>query len=651
MSSTISPRHAAARTWAKAGVPVFPCRPDTKQPAVTDWPNAATTDMEVIDAWWSKADYNLALVLDRAGLAAIDLDGLEGVADWNDLAHEHLWSMATDTTKPTYCVKTPSGGYHLYFDGTFRTTQHALAPHVDTRGPGSYVLAPPSHVMTEAGERCTGDYVLVDGRDPVKVPEWLAQVLEPRQAQALAPPGSGSLIDSPASIARAKAHMARVDPPDPGDRNNSVFRIACTLGDLGVSEEAATELMEDWYGQALADNFTEEEAHAAIASAFEHRTNELAAHAVQPASVALAEAARAWSGDGGNNRAKTAVLSRFHAENWDEQDSGAEPAWLLSGLIPERSSILVIAPPKGGKSWFLLDVALSIAAGVPWAGIAPARSAKVLYVAGEKRVDLKRRRARAWALGHQIDRVDNFYVMPPPLLSMPGEAEEWFAEVARVCDGEPPALIIFDTAARVMVGMEENSAKDVGLFARFVQATIERFKCAVAVAHHQGKDAAKGARGSSAFLGNFDTIIETEYTRMTKALVVRVREHSDYDVEDGKNRWTFEGRKIGTSLYFSQTRPEEHAVLVNEGNPFAPHKIAEALRYAEAIGVEHAVTSNVLAKVVVGGIAEGQTDEDYGAQVSRVERTLRGLAHGKLQGYATGTGSALRWFLEASVIG
>lgn len=57
-------------------------------------------------------------------------------------------------------------------------------------------------------------------------------------------------------------------------------------------------------------------------------------------------------------------------------------AWAIDGLIPEGYG-LIVAPPKAGKSWFVLDIAVACATGSRALDALPAKKRPVLYLALE----------------------------------------------------------------------------------------------------------------------------------------------------------------------------------------------------------------------------------------------------------------------------
>lgn len=65
---------AAALRATEAGWAVFPIRPRTKIPAVTDWEHTATTDPDQIRRWWAARPWNIGIATGPSGLLVVDLD-------------------------------------------------------------------------------------------------------------------------------------------------------------------------------------------------------------------------------------------------------------------------------------------------------------------------------------------------------------------------------------------------------------------------------------------------------------------------------------------------------------------------------------------------------------------------------------------------
>jgi hypothetical protein len=130
----MTPREAAY-DYMRRGIPVFPCRPNTKFPAVPHWKTDAGTDPRIIETWHPEC--NIATSPDWSGCLVIDLDGELGLLNWVALEAQH-------GPAPTLRVQTPSGGLHLWYRGQGPSTVGKLAKNIDTRGVGGYVLLPPS---------------------------------------------------------------------------------------------------------------------------------------------------------------------------------------------------------------------------------------------------------------------------------------------------------------------------------------------------------------------------------------------------------------------------------------------------------------------------------------------------------------------------
>ena len=70
-----------------------------------------------------------------------------------------------------------------------------------------------------------------------------------------------------------------------------------------------------------------------------------------------------------------------------------------------------------------------------------------------------------------------------------------------------PRLIIIDTVARHMGGLDENNAKDMVKLTLTADKLKDDYQCAVMLVHHTGHSHQDRARGSTAFKGALDTEI------------------------------------------------------------------------------------------------------------------------------------------------
>jgi len=181
-------------------------------------------------------------------------------------------------------------------------------------------------------------------------------------------------------------------------------------------------------------------------------------------------------------------------------------SWIVRGWLPADALGAVYAPPGAGKSFYALSLSLELARGGYWLQSLD-RARRVLYVAAERATDL-RDRAEAWQSFHGEAIPDTWHLLAPrraPQLTAPSQVEA-LELVIRDTGAE---VVILDTYARMTLGLEENSTKDTGP----VLESLDRLRVAtggglVLAVHHTGKDASRGLRGSSAFLGAVDFTVE-----------------------------------------------------------------------------------------------------------------------------------------------
>jgi hypothetical protein len=213
------------------------CRdPDCGQPAkhplgslVPHGVKDATTNRARLLAWWTRhPQANIGLATGHR-FDVLDVDGPTGAAAIRELAAEH----GLHGSGPL--VHTGGGGWHFYLrPAGLGNVRPADLEHVDWRGRGGYVVAPPSRHASGL------PYQWVPGRDldtaPGQVPAVLLERLQPRQRQRPTSPvqlravANGS-DDRYARVALAE-ELSRVAAAPVGQRNRRLWESARNLYNL-----------------------------------------------------------------------------------------------------------------------------------------------------------------------------------------------------------------------------------------------------------------------------------------------------------------------------------------------------------------------------------------------------------------------------------
>ena len=185
---TRSPTHRAALAYAAMGWPVFPLAPRSKVPLVSASAGGrgvldATTDTAQIDAWWSRTPAGgvAGAAGPVAGWFVVDVDPR---SDGNESVAE----LESSHGRFPYTVEacTGGGGRHLLYRCTTDLRGTVLAPGIDIKGVGGYIVLPPSihpsgrAYAWEASSR-PGEVQIADP------PDWLFQQLTARRTEPAAP--------------------------------------------------------------------------------------------------------------------------------------------------------------------------------------------------------------------------------------------------------------------------------------------------------------------------------------------------------------------------------------------------------------------------------------------------------------------------------
>lgn len=646
VESKLSLREAAL-SYAAQGLYVFPCSENSKAPATAHGFQDATTDPKQIEQWWNiNPNFNIGVAPARSRHCVLDADPPRGMDTLAALELEH------GLLPPTWAVRTPRGGFHFWFEGSLRPTQgdtNGLGPNVDTRGEGSYVLLPPSHVIDHK-KGINGAYTAEKISDIAVAPPWIEKLLgAPHERHR----GSDCELDAVANVMRAtellRAYCASGNVAIEGQGGDSrTYQVAAEIQNLGLTPEKAYELLSTEWNPHCVPPWPEDELAQKCVNAGAYAQNDPGAWATAPAAetfspALILEAQAEYSAGAAEGLPPSPVknISRFYPQDESEQDQEPDPTWLLPEILPAEATAVLYGPPDSYKSFLALDIGLTLASGRAAYGTPRRPPVAVVYVAAERAKDMKRKRRPAWRLANGIESALPFYIVNTmPRVARPEDFLELIEEIKK--RKIKPGLIILDTAARAMLGLNENDARDSGQLVECLEGLARAFGCTVLTIHHTGKDNDRGMRGSNALAGGVDAAFEAVSHRDSRTVALHCRRQKDADRRE--TPWLFQGRPVGGSLVFYEIDTATHAKAIRADDAYAPAKIGAALRGLGAVGADRAITTHVLATHILPPL-ESDTEETKSRLISVAVKTLRRLSQTTLAGYTVLGAKELTWCL------
>lgn len=214
--------YEAAITYIQQGFAVLPLEVKNKRPLTPHGVKDASKDPVVIQDWWHKwPNANIGIATGRisGGLCVIDMDIDEdkGLNGWKSLRD---WQDKHGVIAPSWLCRTGRGGYHYYFQADEPVGNRVgVIPGIDVRGDGGYVVAPPSihpnGTAYEWDEKCHPETVALHQIDD----------------------NIRFLLNVNNNTQISLKYVAPTIIPE-GERNHTLFRLACSLQAKGLSDQA-----------------------------------------------------------------------------------------------------------------------------------------------------------------------------------------------------------------------------------------------------------------------------------------------------------------------------------------------------------------------------------------------------------------------------
>jgi hypothetical protein len=480
---------------------LFPMRfvDGRKVPAIKGWPEKATQDIAQLEKWFGPGEFNIAVATGASGLIVIDTDqkGVDGDANLRALAGAHVADLDS-----TFTVESPTGSRHYYFRGDLvRNSVGLLAPAVDIRSRGGYVVAPGS--VSDKGA-----YRVIRNLPIASIPQWLVDLIAQAYTKAAEKVELTAAVELDTDTIQASAlqYLSTAAPAIEGEGGNDrTYKVACRLRELGVSEDVALDLLDiysDWNARCVPPWDRDELAEGPIRNAYNYGQNSPGSAAIDlefdeiPDDVVI-----------GPDEPEEKPANRFAAAAisiGDECEVMSDP--LIDGLFDRGTLVLVTGPQKTGKTFNVLDICAHIATGRAWCDRDVAKGVTIHFL-GEGGGGV-RRRLKALRQVKDIPIDAPMYVVPVAVDLFKSVADtKGIIEYAKALAGQhglPVQAIVFDTLARTMAGGDENTVKDMNVVVRHVDRIRAATGAAVFVVTHTGWGDKSRSRGSTALPGAID---------------------------------------------------------------------------------------------------------------------------------------------------
>ena len=177
--------------------------------------------------------------------------------------------------------------------------------------------------------------------------------------------------------------------------------------------------------------------------------------------------------------------------------------WRIKNVLPSKGTAVVFGPSGSGKSFLVLDMLQSLAAGEEWFGH-KVKPCSVTYIALEGESGLAGR-MDAYRTRHGSTSLNIRYMVQPFRLLIDDDINELVQAIQTAGTGD---VVVLDTLSRAMPGSDENDGKAMGLVIAATKILQDLLGGLVLLIHHTGKDASKGMRGHSSLHASLDCAIE-----------------------------------------------------------------------------------------------------------------------------------------------
>ncbi len=581
---------AAALAWAARGFPVFPLTPGGKEPAFDGaWYDIATTDPQVITAYWTDTvlgmehDYNIGMDCTDRIVIDIDVkDGKNGIAEYAALGGAY----------DTLTVRTPSGGYHLYYEGP-DSGNAPLSNAIDIRSHHGYVVAPGSYLDDRAGQ-VAGTYELVDAREPQWIPAKLAGLLSAPYERSNV---RSENVDVAANIVGARNFLESCPPAVEGERgDDTTFKTAArVVKEFALTTQTAFELMRDVFNPRCSPPWQLDELHRKVENAASYGTAAtgsldpaflFAGVEIQPPPSIFAQAGTSW----GNMRRSASLTPRL---------------WLLDRVLMIGAVTALLASGSAGKSSWGLALAAHMALGRDFAGHTCRTQCKVIVYNGEDDIEEQSRRLAAICDLYGLDEEtvgQNVLLLSEENIDLrvaklagrsPVENDVVVKQLIELASDPACGVLILDPLVDVH-DVDESDNPQMNFVMRILKKIAKEANVAVLTMHHVAKAGTEKqenrvgnpdiSRGATAIINKVRVAFTLMNASATDCEQFGFQEHERYQwarMDDAKMNLTLATnkptwfRRVGVRIATGEIIGVMHYELIERNSQYLRNRVAE----------------------------------------------------------------------------
>ena len=322
-----------AVSYANRGWSILPVKPEEKRPIMINWLQYTKTraDAKMVENWFSKlSGVGIGVVTGRvSGLVVLDIENY-CPTPIDELLRKY----------PTQLVsRSGSGGYHLFFSYPVNVPRISNRVRIfegaDLRADGGFIVLPPTKHPNG------NEYAWIEQGPPGAFPMGLLD-----------------LKSEPAGVGEGWITEALRGACE-GSRNDTCARLAGYFFKKGMAFDIVEALLLDW-NEKNDPPMPVKEVRTTLKSI------ERTTAGVSKENFTSVE----FTDDRGKEDEKSSSTSFeiLNMKDYIKSYGGNGVSWEVEGWLPDHSITFLVSPPESYKTWILLDLAVSVAANVPFLG-------------------------------------------------------------------------------------------------------------------------------------------------------------------------------------------------------------------------------------------------------------------------------------------